>query len=85
MQRGERRQQYYYYSRTFGQVHLVEELRDDLINNNWDIMHYNSRNPNYSLTMQKLFWWSCGWNEQQADLQEIFHSKSITQEVGGYL
>jgi hypothetical protein len=33
----------------------------------------------------KLFWWSCGQNEQQADLQETFHSSSITQELGEYL
>jgi hypothetical protein len=30
------------------------------------------------LTMQKLFWWSCGQNKQQADLQETFHASSIT-------
>jgi hypothetical protein len=52
------------------------ELRDDLINN-WDI-HYS--NPNY-----QPCWWSCGQKEQQADLQETFHSSSITQELGGYL
>jgi hypothetical protein len=33
----------------------------------------------------KPFWWSCGQNKQQADLQETFHSSSMTQEVGGYL
>jgi hypothetical protein len=31
--------------------------------------------------MQKLFLWYCGQNEQQADLQETFHSSSITQEL----
>ncbi len=56
------------------------ELRDDLINN-WDI-HYS--NPEYR-PCKTLFLWSCGQNEQQADLQETFHSSSITQEFSGYL
>jgi hypothetical protein len=31
--------------------------------------------------MQKLFWWSCGQNKQQADLQETFHSPLLKNLV----
>ncbi len=57
--------------------YTLVELRDDLINN-WDI-HYS--NPIYRPCKN----FSGGQKERQADLQETFHSSSITQEPGGYL
>jgi hypothetical protein len=31
--------------------------------------------------MQKLFWWSCGQNKQQADLQKTFHSNPLLKNL----